>query len=304
MEVPMVDRRDVRGVGLPVNPLRPRVEVIGIGVQKAATSWLFRCLTQHPELRGSNLEGGDKELNFFNRYHEYGYDWYEDRFEVGAWKNVEFSVLYFHDRNVPERIKAYNPDSRLLLCLRNPVERAISQYRHEIRHGRIEYKPGGFWDAVARNPSYVEQGLYAAHLERWLDAFDREQLHVVHHEEIQRDPEAVLASTLKFLGVDPAPTAQGLHRRVNRSLVPAEGPIPALLTWGAKLLRAVVGRRAVHRLRELPALRPVQRVRYEEVGGRDALPPGSVERERLASLFRGDLERLGRLLGRDYGHWN
>ena len=102
----------------------PRVELIGIGVQKAATSWLFQCLADHPEI-GVALEGRPtrKELNFFNRFWERGYGWYDDNFEPGR-KNMEFSVLYFHDRNVPERVHQYNPDARLLLCLREPAARA------------------------------------------------------------------------------------------------------------------------------------------------------------------------------------
>ena len=300
----MVDRQDVGVSGIPVNPVPPRVEVIGIGVQKAATSWLFRCLTQHPELRGSNLEGGDKELNFFNRYHEYGYDWYENRFEVGSWKNVEFSVLYFHDRNVPERIKAYNPDARLILCLRNPVERAISQYRHEIRHGRIDYKPGGFWDAVARNPAYVEQGLYAAHLERWLEHFDLGQILILDYDEIRRDPLQVLKSTFDFLDAASDFSPSLAHRRTNRSVIQGEGVPRRLLHLMAGGLRLVVGPRLVKRLRRTRFAEPLQRYRYVEVEGQDELPRGSDGRKRFAELFRGDLGRLEGLLGRNYGHWD
>lgn len=304
MGVRAVDRQDVRVPGFPVNPVPPRVEVIGIGVQKAATSWLFRCLTQHPELRGSKLEGGDKELNFFNRYHEYGYDWYESRFEVGAWKNVEFSVLYFHDRNVPERIRAYNPDARLLLCLRNPVERAISQYRHEIRHGRIDYKPGGFWDAVARNPSYVEQGLYASHLERWLEYFDPGRILALDYDEIRRKPEEVLQSTFHFLGVASDFRPSLVHSRMNRSVVRGGGASRTMLHLLAGGLRVVLGRRVLKGLRRTRLAEPLQRYRYVEVDGRDELPPGSDDRKMFAELFKGDLGRLEGLLGRDYGHWD
>ena len=89
---------------------------MGIGVQKSATSWMFRSVVEHPELRGSVVDGGDKELNFFDHRYEYGYEWYESPFLEGSWRNVEFSVLYFHDRNVPARIRRYNPHGLLLLC--------------------------------------------------------------------------------------------------------------------------------------------------------------------------------------------
>jgi hypothetical protein len=281
----------------------PVVGVMGIGVQKAATSWLYRCLVEHPGLRGSDREGGDKEINFFNRYHEYGYDWYERQFAVGAWQNMEFSVLYFHDRNVPARIRRYNPDARLVLCLRNPVDRALSQYRHEIRHGRITHVPGGFWQALERNPSYVEQGLYALHLERWLEHFDRSRFHVVRYDDVQSDPHGVLERAMGFLGVDSTfrPSAAGEPR--NRSLVEGQGTGRRLLRGAARGLRLTLGDRLVNRIRGTRMFRPVQRFRYVEVGGRDELPAGSEARERLAALFESDLRHLGEILGDDYGHW-
>jgi hypothetical protein len=284
-------------------PVSPLVSVIGIGVQKAATSWLFRCLSQHPDFRGAQREDRDKELNFFNHNYEYGYDWYERHFERGPWQNLEFSVLYFHDANVPGRAREYNPNARLLLCLRNPVDRALSQYRHEIRKGRLTFREDGFWDALRRNPSFIEQGRYAHHLEHWLRHFDLEQFHIVEYDQIKTAPDAVLRRAFHFLGVDPEFRPSLTNERVNRSLVQGAGFVRRALGIAGRGVRFLAGDSLTERLKASHLGTHIQEYRYEEVGGREELPPGSAERARLAEFFRPDLERLEQILDRDYGHW-
>lgn len=282
---------------------RPAVEVIGIGVQKAATSWLFRCLIEHPELRGSTAEVRDKELNFFNHHYDRGYDWYESQFERGPWKNVEFSVLYFYDRNVPDRVARYNPDARLLLCLRNPVDRAISHYRHEIRTGRVPEWRRNFRDALRRNPSYVDQGLYARHLERWLEHFELERVHIVDYDNVSTRPAEVLSGAFRFLGVDDAFAPSLSNSQVNTSHVLGGGVVRGTLGLGAKAVRRALGGGVATKLRSTAAGRRIQAYRYAEVGQREALPVGSEDRQRLAEVFLPDLHRLSVLLGRDFSHW-
>ena len=279
------------------------VDAIGIGVQKSATSWLFRCLVEHPDLRGSILEESDKELNFFNHHWEKGFDWYEGHFRVGPWRNLEFSTLYFPDRNVPERIRGYNPEVRLILCLRNPVERAISQHRHEIRRGRVDGERVDFWEAARRNPAYVEQGLYAAHMERWLEHFDLDRFHVIEYDRVRAEPDGVLRDAFAFLDVAPGFEPSTTEERVNVSRVHGNGPIRAALSMGVSGARFVLGERLTRRIGASPLGAPIQGHRYVEVERRAILPEGSEERHRVAELFRPDLVRLGVLLGRDFSHW-
>ena len=110
-----------------------KLDFIGIGVQKSATSWVFQSLIEHPEIQA----GKEKEINFFNFKYQYGYHWYQNRFFDSELLTGEFSTQYFWDKNVPERIYQFNPDIKLILCLRNPVDRAFSQHQHEIRKNRV-----------------------------------------------------------------------------------------------------------------------------------------------------------------------
>jgi len=131
--------------------LESKVDFIGVGVQKAATSWIFQCLLEHPEIPA----GSDKETNFFNFRYSFGYPWYQSKFQFGEWKAGEFSTLYFVDKNVPERIHRYNPKVKLILSERDPVERAFSQHQREIRRNRLPKELYDFKLAVQFNPTYT-----------------------------------------------------------------------------------------------------------------------------------------------------
>lgn len=174
-----------------------KLDFIGIGVQRSATTWLFECLREHPDIRGPVGEI-NKELDFFNHNYAIGYAWYHQWFEFGPWKTGEYSVLYFHDKCVPERIYRYNPNAKLLLSLRNPIDRAFSQHKHEVQRNRLPKELYNFWDALEQNPSYIEQGRYATHLERYLEFFDRNQIFIMLFDDIYSRPSDVLRDLFSF----------------------------------------------------------------------------------------------------------
>jgi len=180
---------------------------VGIGAQKCASSWIYDILSDHPEVVVSHK----KELDFFTDHYDFGYSWYEDQFvtKVGAKAVGEISPSYFHEASVPSRVKRYLPQARILVSLRDPVERALSQHRHQVRIGVLRGPDYSFGSGLASNPSYVEQGLYATHLSRWLDAFPRSQLHIVLMEDIRQDSEAVARKVYDFLSIS------GKHRSVH-----------------------------------------------------------------------------------------
>lgn len=281
-----------------------RVDIIGIGVQKSATSWLFRCLSEHPEIRIAAIPNGhDKELNFFNHSWERGYRWYHQGFEFGNWKTAEFSVLYFHDSCVPARIAAYNPGARLLLSIRNPIDRAFSQHRHEIRRKRVQLEEMEFWSALNDNPSYIEQGLYGRHLEEWLHHFDLDQILVVDYADIQADPLAVMDQTYRFVGVTPGFRPQRLDQRVNVSVMARSDTVKRYLRATSSAVRTVAGPRAVELLKNSPVGRYVREKNLVEVNERFVTPLSAEERQRLREYFADDIDLLGKLLGRDFAHW-
>ena len=105
---------------------------IGIGAQKCASTWVYKVLQDHPQAYVSE----PKELNFFSYYYNHGFQWYErffentrDRIAVG-----EISPSYFNASAAPYRVCQYNSNMRVIVTLRDPVERAYSHHLWEVLH--------------------------------------------------------------------------------------------------------------------------------------------------------------------------
>ena len=194
-----------------------RPTYVGIGAQKCASTWVHRILAAHPQVCVPEV----KELDFFSYRFDHGYQWYERCFartSEAVLARGEVSPSYFHEPAVPARVAQYLPEARIVLTLRDPVERALSNHRHEVRVGHV-VGDLSFEAGIANNPMYVEQGLYATHLRRWLRYFPAEQLQVVLLDDVMRDPLGVSRSVYRFLGVDEQFVPPGLVERYNPSYV-------------------------------------------------------------------------------------
>lgn len=196
------------------------------GVQKAGTTALFDYLSDDPAYALSRV----KEVHFFD---DETVDWaapdyrpYHAQFEwAGDAIRGEATPIYLYWPRSLERIKAYNPDVRLIVMLRNPVERAWSHWRMEtsrgaetqpfswcIRSGRsrlCKHEPWG----VHREFSYVERGFYGEQIARLFSLFPREQALLLQAEELRRAPNEALARVSQFLSGPPARRVE--HREVH-----------------------------------------------------------------------------------------
>ncbi|MHC4215350.1 MAG: sulfotransferase domain-containing protein, partial [Planctomycetota bacterium] len=271
-------------------------------VQKAATSWLFSCLAEHPEIRIA-IVPNNKELNFFNQNYARGYAWYHRRFELGPWKTGEYSPSYFYDRNVPERIYRYNPRVKLILSLRNPIERAFSQHLHEIRRNRLPPQLYRFSEALEQNLTYTEQGMYASHLERYLKFFDLSQIHIILFDEIKFQHRNVIRELFNFLGVNATFVPSLVGKRTNVAHRYRNISLQILTSTVSRLIRICLGESFLNMLKatKLPAI--VRR--YNEMEFDESVVPGLSEDERrhLQSIFAEEIRRLGILIDRDLSHW-
>jgi hypothetical protein len=203
---------------------RPLPDFLIIGAQKAGTTALYAYLRRHPAITGPSW----KEVSYFDRHYERGEAWYRGNFpnrvRVRGKLVGEASPSYIFHPLGPERVKALVPEARLVALVRNPVDRALSHYHHEVALGR---EPLPFEDALdaeedrlrgekerlAADPSYfsrpwwshayTSRGRYAEQLERWLAVFPREQLLIVPSEDLGSEPERTHARVLDFLGAAP-----------------------------------------------------------------------------------------------------
>jgi len=208
-----------------------RVDFIIIGVQKGGTTALFDYLSDEPGVSLSRI----KETHFFD---DETVDWaapdygrYHSHFDSGArGLKGEATPIYVYWPNSLERIRAYNPDARLILMLRDPVERAWSHWRMEyargaetrpfswcIREGRarmLEAEPWGYH----REFSYVERGFYGEQVERLFTVFSRDQVLILESEALRLAPGDTLGRVSAFLGLQSPGVVAAREVHVGRNM--------------------------------------------------------------------------------------
>ena len=188
-----------------------RIDFIGIGAPKCGTTWLSAQLEAHPQIGFAP----DKEVYYFAdtimrrmagkelRCFERGEAWYHEQFPpaTGAIRvRGEFCPSYLYTEEAAERIAAYRPDIKLLLCLRPPVEMMYSWYWYG-RNAVIATMPDTF-EEMMQNPFLRDVGCHARHLRHYLERFPAENLLVVQFDAIRRAPDEVRQRTFEFLKVD------------------------------------------------------------------------------------------------------
>lgn len=277
-----------------------KLNFIGIGAQKCASSWLYDILADHPEAALSEK----KELDFFSYRYEHGYRWYERQFpDKSSAKAVgEISPSYFNEASVPERAKLYSPDLRILLSLRDPVERALSQHRHLIRIGMVAGPDYRFETALADNPSYIDQGRYAAHLSRWLSCFPENQLLVVLMEDIRKSPEATARRVYEFLGIDPEHRSAALYEKSNPSYVVRSRVADTAIRHLRKSVKKL-GLGHIWQALGNSGLRNLYRGMNRKPSEAIVPPVQSKTTQQLREEFREEINKLERLLGRNLESW-
>jgi len=193
-------------------------DFIGLGAQKAGTSWIYSCLCEHPQICMPI-----KEIHFFSRQRNWlrGYEWYEDIFAQCPQdaKTGEFSTSYLTNPIVPERIQQRYPEVKLIASLRNPLDRAYSNYLNDIKSGAVQ-RHISFEEALKNHPEYIEQGRYATQLRQYWQCFSGSQILVLVYEDCLHQPLDFMRSIYSFLGVDSRFVPSMLHQKVNVSNMP------------------------------------------------------------------------------------
>ncbi len=186
------------------------VDFIGIGAPKCGTTWLSAQLDAHPQIGFAP----DKEVYYFAdtllrrmagkelRCFERGEAWYHEQFpaRAGALSSCgEFCPSYLYSEEAADRIAAYQPEIKLLLCLRPPVEMIYSWYWYN-RNAVVATLPETF-EAMMEIPFLRDVGCYGRHLKPYLERFPAENFLVVQFDAIRRDPDRVRQATYEFLNV-------------------------------------------------------------------------------------------------------
>jgi hypothetical protein len=175
-------------------------DFIGVGVQRCGTTRWFDLIASHPEVAASRSA---KELHYFDRFYLGGCSpaetaRYHEYFPRAAGHMTgEWTPLYISAPWIPALLAAAAPDARLLVLLRDPVERYVSGLQHATRMAR---RRGAPLDRYAPLEQFA-RGFYHSQLARLLHHFERSQLVVLQYERCAREPLSELRRTFEFLGL-------------------------------------------------------------------------------------------------------
>ncbi len=190
-----------------------RLDFIVAGPQRTATSWLHDMLSQQPSV---SLPRQVKETFFWDKYFEKGFDWYQRFFDEEGRSAIrgEVAPTVFASDTARERIQSVAPDCRVMIILRDPVERTLSHYRHESALGLVR---GSLEEAARTDPRIVEASRYSKYVPRWRDSFGEDRVHCIRYEKIRESPEDVLHEVCRSLGVSVAVPFSELEGRPSQA---------------------------------------------------------------------------------------
>ena len=217
-----------------------KVNFVIAGVQKGGTKALRHFLAQHPMI-GFSRADQRTEPHFFDwilANHEHPppvsvYDSYHRMFDSAALAKVTGDVTpnYIFDKNALSRVQQYNPNMKIIVLLRNPVDRAYSQWNMQVETGR---ETRGFLMALVheyrvrrsigqhRNFSYVQRGFYDSQIARLQRLFPPHNCLILRTESLRSHHQKTLDEVLHFLGLPTMDTAspETIHSREYRPLYP------------------------------------------------------------------------------------
>lgn len=196
---------------------------IGIGAQKCGTTTLHQMLKTHPNIYMPKA----KEIHYFTLHHEKSISWYKKHFEDKKSEQIagEITPFYIFHPQAPARIARLIPNVKLILLLRNPVERAISQYYHARRLGfenlelmeALEEEERRLKDGneySMQKHSYISRSKYYRQIKNYEKYFNKTQMFIIKSEDLFKCQDKVWHQILKFLEI-PVTTIEGKKIKAN-----------------------------------------------------------------------------------------
>lgn len=205
------------------NLRRPHFILIGFG--KCGSTSLYDYIAQHPKI----LPAIEKEVRFFNRIQQIfpgqkeDINWYLAHFsptpERGEFITGDGSPGYIVHSGIEQKVFEYFPNVKLIIIIRNPVKRSVSQYHHRVRTGFEERAIEEVFNLELTlfenlespelvcqrsrdiNNSYIKDSLYICHISKWMSLFPRENFLILTNEDLNKTPDLVMKETFEFLGL-------------------------------------------------------------------------------------------------------
>ena len=202
--------------------LRVLPNLVVIGVVRSGTTSLYHYLSQHPSI----IKSAYDELGYFDSNYDLGLNWYKSLFPTifekkkveeknGKFITYDVTPFYIYNEKVPKRIQKIIPDSKLILILRNPVDRAYSNYFITKQNKKFEdiiseeketlkiidqKNKEEYYKFV--HTSLLSRGFYAEQLEKWFKIFPRNQILIIKSEDFAIQTNKIMNEIFNFLGLE------------------------------------------------------------------------------------------------------
>lgn len=282
---------------------------VGVGGKKCATTWLAQCLKSHPDVFLST----PKELGFFNSGLNVNdnLNRYLAHFQAAGGQRAvgEFSTSYLYCPATPGQIAGVLGKIRIIVSLRNPIQRFLSDYIQSVLREQLIKVEGAEGIRVSHRaleelrqqlPAIFDHGKYYPGLSEFTRVFGQESVLVLVKEEIEESPERELRRLYRFLNVDPTYEPPMLYKVVSPGIVPRYSPLERMRSGIFHYCR----RRApfvidwVQKLRLTEVYRRVNADRHIEIELQEEA------RNALRSFYAEDVQKVQELLGRMIKVWD
>lgn len=281
-----------------------KIDFIGIGVMKSATTWIYSILEDHEQVNVSC----PKELDYFSREHNYskGDNWYHKQFDINGLldKNMisgEISPSYMHNPLTPFRVQKYNKDIKIIVALRDPIKRAFSNHLHLVRRNVVKGSDLSFEYGLERFQMYIEQSKYYAILKPWFEVFPRENILVIIQEDIKKDPVSMSKKIYNFLNINNQHVSDNLFKKANVSKTVRSHFVEKTLKLFASIFNLLGFGRLVSKIKKN---RFLNRIRSKNTHIEDDVP--EIKKETILALqetLSEDVLNLQKLLGLEKLPW-
>ena len=285
-----------------------KVDFFIVGAPKAGTTSLYHYLSEHPQV----VMSSQKEPDYFSdkEIQEQGMYYAKSRVNtLDKYKSLfvqkesvvygEASVSYLFYENVAEDIKKYNPNAKIIIMLRNPIERAFSHYLMDYRLGLIS---DSFENIIAKKSKhknahlfyqqYIEVSKYATQIQRYLDFFEKENILFIDYEDFKKNVSKTVDQVYNFLNISTEFVAD-INTKHNTFIMPKNKIIR--LIYSFVFLRKI-----------LTILFPIYLVKHIRVllFKSDKKPELLKEtRSLLKKIFNDDIKKLEEVLAKNYSKW-
>ena len=285
-----------------------KVDFFIVGAPKSGTTSLYHYLSEHPQVEMSS----QKEPDYFSdkAIHEQGMYYAKNRVDtLDKYESLfvqkesvvygEASVSYLFYENVAEDIKKYNPNAKIIIMLRNPIERAFSHYLMDYRLGLISDSFENVLAKISKHKNahlfyqqYIEVSKYAKQIQRYLDFFKKENILFIDYEDFKKNVSKTVDQVYNFLNISTEFVAD-INTKHNTFIMPKNKIIR--LIYSFVFLRKI-----------LTFLFPTYLVKNIRVllFKSDKKPELLKEtRSLLSIIFNDDIKKMEEVLAKNYSKW-